>query len=121
MVKATTNIFRDYIYAPEVLEIPDQYKKKPHGFEKYSWVTKDERVIPIKEMNDNHLVNTYKMIVRTILYAKDLSDHSLLSVVAQNVVKICGYHVRFIAYELHLRQEEYTQKKLSSPKKDQWS
>lgn len=67
-------------------------------------------------MNDFHLQNVYRMLVNTILYARDLDKHRALTTPMRKVITQCSFHLHYIGYELHSRQQmptiEYNKYKL---------
>lgn len=93
------NIFND-------IHLPAFCKKEPSGFDKYKWITQNKRIIPIKAFHDNHLLNTYRMLIRTVEYARDLSKHMLLTRPMEQVIRQCRYHIHFIGHEIYLRQNK---------------
>ena len=46
------------------------FRTRPERFDSYEWITQNEKVVPIKEFTDSHLVNTYKMLLNTLIFAK---------------------------------------------------
>lgn len=113
MVKAVNNVINDFVFDPEILRIPDRYKVEPSNFEDFTWVSQDGRIINIKKFDDNHLINLFKMLCHTILYGKELQSFKRLSHDARNIVETTDYYLQYVGYELHLRQQIYSTKKLS--------
>jgi len=88
----------------ENIKLPNFCMEKPSGFEEYKWVTRDNRIVPIHEFHDNHLLNTYRMLMRTVQYAREISEHTMITRVVEQVIRQCRYHVHFIGYEIYLRK-----------------
>ena len=87
----------------EQIQIPDSYKEKPAQFDNYVWETQDRDVVAIKQFNDHHLINTYNMLTKTILFAREKAKHTMLTSQMRRVVTLCDYHLQYIGYELYLR------------------
>ena len=58
----------------------------------------------LETFQDFHLQNTYKMLVNTVLYARELDKHKALTRHMRRTVVACNYHLGYIGYELHRRQ-----------------
>lgn len=101
-MKAT--LFNTIGVVKEHVIIPEIYHTKPLNFDRYVWETADRDLIPIKEIDDSHLVNIYKILVNTILFAKEKSKHKILTSALRRVVVTTEYHIRYIAYELYVRE-----------------
>ena len=97
------------VLAQEKLPIPDEFKTEPSGFKNYIWISQDDKITPIKDFGDMHLFYTYRMLTNTVLYAKNMAKHTILSVEMKAVIIQCNYHLHFIAYEYYLRH--YVEKK----------
>lgn len=95
--------FFDFDFKVESIKVPEKCKQKPANFDNYVWVSQDNRCTKIHELDDRHILNIYKMLIRTIQYAKELSAHVMISNQANTVVKHCAYHIRYIGYEVYLR------------------
>lgn len=54
------------------LELELWLRKRNSGF--IIWTTKDGKNIPIKDMNTNHLVNTFKMLLKQEAIAECFKD-----------------------------------------------
>ena len=103
-MKATNNsILEMSVRAQEKLSVPDEFKTEPERFERYIWITQDDEIVPINDFEDNHLFHTYKMLVNTVLYAKDMAKHTMLTAQMQAVVIQSSHHLRYIAHEYYLR------------------
>lgn len=96
-----TNVFTNF--RVQRIKIPEVYSQEPVRFNQYIWESKDGRLVPIKEFDDNHLFNTYKILVNTIIFAMDKSKHKALTSPMRRMVTLCEYHLRYIAHELYLR------------------
>lgn len=116
MVKATNNAFQDFVFDPQVLKIPERYQEEPIEFLDFTWITQDNRILKIRDFDDNHLVNLFKMLANTILYGKELQTHKRLSYEAASIVKVADYNLKYVGHELHLRQLAYSTRKLTSTK-----
>ena len=102
MKASNKDIWKDFRVSR--IPIPEKFKEKPHDFEGYVWQTQDGKFIPIKEFGDFHLINTYKLLVNTILYAKEMARHVALTAQMRKTVTTCNYHLHYLGYELWLRQ-----------------
>ncbi len=103
-MKATDrSILEMSVRAQEKLLVPDEFKTEPSGFKNYIWISQDDKVTPIKDFEDMHLFYTYRMLTNTVLYAKNMAKHTVLSAEMKAVVIQCNYHLHFIAYEYYLR------------------
>lgn len=94
----------------ERIPVPGKYRTKQHDHDSYIWESQDGRFVPIKKFDDNHLQNTYRMLVNTILYAKEMDKHKALTSQMRRIVTACSYHLHYIGYELHCRQAPEKQK-----------
>ena len=56
----------------EDLELELWLRKRNSGY--IIWTTKDGKNIPIKDMNTNHLVNTFKMLLKQETIAERFKD-----------------------------------------------
>lgn len=56
----------------EDLELELWLRKRNSGY--IIWTTKDGKNIPIKDMNTNHLVNTFKMLLKQETIAECFKD-----------------------------------------------
>jgi len=101
-MKATNNTFVDFKVTRT--KIPDKFKTKPDRFESYIWESQDGRLTAIKDFDDWHLLNTYNMLVNTILFAREISKHKALTSQMRRLVTACNYHLHYIGYELYLRE-----------------
>ena len=104
-MKATNkSILEMKVQAQEKLLVSDEFKIEPSGFKNYIWISQDGKITPIKDFDDMHLFYTYRMLTNTILYAKNMAKHVILSTKMRTVIIQCNYHLHFIAYEYYLRQ-----------------
>ena len=117
-MKATNKgFFEDFTVSK--MPIPDKYKEKPNDFESYIWETQDGKFVRIKDFGDFHLMNTYKLLVNTILFAKEMSRHKALTSQMRRSVTLCNYHLHYLGYELWLRQHHnQTENKYAFKKKE---
>ncbi len=103
-MKATDkNILEMSVQAQEKLPVPDELRIEPSGFKDYIWISQDGKVTPIEAFEDMHLFYTYRMLINTIMYAKNKAKHVILSDQMRAVVEQCNYHLRYIAYEYYFR------------------
>ena len=102
-MKATnkSNIFTEF--KMKRVPIPEKYQVKQHDHDRYVWQSQNGRIFRVTEMEDNHLVNTYKMMVNTILFAKEQSKHRMISSTMRKMVTAVSYHLHYIGYELWFR------------------
>ena len=107
-MKATNKALQNHVVESLFADVlvPEKCGQPPENFEKYIWETQDGRLVPIKEFNDHHLLNTYNMLKNTIIYAKRMMKHRMIAKPVEQVVRQCYYHVHYLGHEIHLRKQK---------------
>ena len=100
-MKAVASIWKRFRH--EKVHIPKYLHTPQHDHDEYQWITQDNRVIGIREIEDNHLMNIYNMLTNTILYAKQMQKHHMLTYNMKQTVMICNDQLIYIGYELYRR------------------
>ncbi len=102
-MKATnqSNIFTEF--RMKRIPVPEKYRDKRHDHDTYVWESKDGRIFKVTDMEDNHLANTYKMMVNTVLFAREQSKHKMLTMAMRKTITAVNYHLHYIGYELWFR------------------
>ena len=70
-MKATTRLSQ---YRSRPIVLLDEYKKEPIDHAKYKWTTQEGKVLPVESIDDNHLMNIFRMLDKSLAYHKDLDD-----------------------------------------------
>jgi hypothetical protein len=65
------NISRLSQYRSKPMEEMSEYSVAPYNHGAYDWISQDGTRTNIQELDDNHLINIYKILVKSILMAKD--------------------------------------------------
>jgi hypothetical protein len=72
-MKATNKFWEKYVIEGG-MKIPKIYRVEPKDHDKFKWISQDGRIFKLKELDDIHLANIYKMLTKSLAYHEDLDE-----------------------------------------------
>ena len=72
-MKATNGFWDDFV-VEGVIKVKKKHRIKPKDHDSFKWKSQNGRTLKINDVGDMHLVNIYKMLVKSIAYYRELEE-----------------------------------------------
>lgn len=89
--------------------VPKKYHTRPAEHEKYKWISQDQSQHKLADIDDNHLLNIYLLLKRSIAMNEDLRMNYIVSKAYEETSAVneiiidLEENMCHVAYEVHVR------------------